>query len=441
MATLWKRVLERLGHELGVEATSRWLHTLQVVSQDGELILYAPNEITRAFVQSNYLARIDAVARHFDPKLAKLVLIVGSAHIRSDGNERAGSQASTPEASIFEDRLDARFRFDNFVEGASNRLARATAMQVAQTPGQPNTNPFVMYGGTGLGKTHLMHATGNLMRQRDPKARVLYVRSEEFISQMVRALRNSTLDDFKTRYRTVDALLIDDIQFFAGKDRTQEEFFHTFESLYDNRQQIIMTCDRYPRELEKIEQRLRSRFGSGISVAVDPPDYETRLAILQSKAEEYDIVLDEGVLGMLAKRMHSNVRELEGALHTLNAHANFLKRRISLEFAVETLRDRLGAAERALSIGSIQQIVAQLMRVSLADLVSQKRKRPIVQARAMAMALAKELTQLSYADIGREFGDRDHSTVMHSCKQVRDRMKTDTDFFESWQEAVRRLSL
>jgi len=438
MANAWKRVVDRLSLELGADEVGKWLHTLQVVASEQKLTLYAPNHIIQDQIERNYLARIDALARHFDPSLVNIELVIGSAHSPSRKVSKPEVHAPESEAA-FEHRLDPRYRFETFVEGSSNRLARATAMQVAQQPGQANSNPCVLYGGTGLGKTHLLHSAGNLMLARNPRAKVLYVRSEEFINQMVRALRSGSTEDFKQRYRQLDALLIDDIQFFAGKERTQEEFFHTFEALYDNRQQIIMTCDRYPRDLEKIEHRLQSRFGSGISVAVDPPDYETRVAILLRKAEETGVALDEPVAGFLARRMHSNVRELEGALNTLHAHANFLRRKITVEFAQETLRDRLGAAERLVSVGNIQQTVAQLTRIGLADLVSKKRKRPIVHARSMAMALVKELTRLSYADIGKEFGDRDHSTVMHACREVKKRMRDESEFFETWQEAMRRL--
>jgi chromosomal replication initiator protein len=438
MVKAWKRVLDRLAGEIRAEDIHLWLSPLQAQLDGNVLKLLAPNAIVLDKVKRNYLPRIEALVEHLEPALRSVQLEVGSSHGRSgtvSGEQRAVDKAEVP----FESRLDPRYVFENFVEGSSNQLAKAAAMRVAQQPGQSSGNPLVLYGGTGLGKTHLLHAAGHLLQKLKPRARVLYVRSEDFVSQMVKALRSSSIDEFKVRYRNLDALLIDDIQFFAGKDRTQEEFFHTFNSLYDGKQQIILTCDRYPKDLESIEHRLKSRFGWGLSVAVEPPDYETRLAILLAKSQQIGLLLDDSVASYIAKRMHSNVRELEGALNNLQAHANFMREPVTLAFAQEALRDRLGAVEKSASVGNIQRTVAEFYRVNLSELLSQKRTRAIARARQVAMALAKELTDSSLKEIGQAFGGRDHTTVLHACRLVAEWQRNDSGFFEEWQGLLRRL--
>jgi chromosomal replication initiator protein len=350
------------------------------------------------------------------------------ARARPAARETAGQQG-----------LDPHYTFDTFVEGKSNQLAKAAATQVAQNPGH-GYNPLLLYGGTGLGKTHLMHAAGNLMRANRPDVKILYLRSEQFVSGMVRALQQKNMDEFKRRFRSVDALLIDDIQFFAGKDTTQEEFFHTFNALFEGKQQIILTCDRYPKEVDKLEPRLKSRLGWGLSVAIEPPDFETRAAIVLAKAQAKGVELPEDVAVLMAKRMRSNVRDLEGALNTLVARANFEGRTISSEFAQETLRDLLTVHAQAISIPNIQRTVADYYQLRLGDLLSSKRSRSIARPRQVAMSLAKELTEHSLPEIGDAFGGRDHTTVLHACRTIRDLRETDGKLRQDWDKLVRVLT-
>jgi chromosomal replication initiator protein len=440
MHKAWKRVLDRLEREVSQEDVQTWLKPLLSRSRAGDLVLLAPNQFVSERVRKYFLPRIRELVRALDPGVLEVVVEVGT-------SEPAGTPAASPPRAVlmtieerFDSKLDPRYQFDNFVEGKSNQLARATAWQVALKPGVAY-NPFLLYGGTGLGKTHLLHAAGNLIVRNNPRARVLYVRSEEFIRAMIQALQQNRMDQFKQAYRSVDALLIDDIQFLAGKDRTQEEFFHTFNALYDAKQQIIMTCDRYPKELDKLEPRLKSRFGWGISVGVDPPDFETRVAILMAKAELAQMVIEHEVAEYIAQRMRSNVRELEGALHTLHAHANLLgKARIDLAFAQATLRDVMRPHEQQISLSSIQKSVADYHRIPLSDLLGKSRTRSVVRPRQMAMALAKEMTTHSLPEIGQAFGGRDHTTVLHACRVIRELVDTDARTRDDWEKLVRVLS-
>jgi len=340
---------------------------------------------------------------------------------------------------VAEAGLDNRYRFDNFVRGKSNELAYAAALQVAQKPGAAY-NPLLLYGGTGLGKTHLLHAAGLLIREQNPAAKVLYLHSERFVSEMIQALRRDSIDGFKAHYRSAEALLIDDIQFFAGKDRTQEEFFHTFNALLESKQQIILTCDRYPKEVEGLEARLRSRFGWGLTVAIEPPDLETRVAILLNKAQERGIVLQEGVAFLIAKRMQSNVRDLEGALNTLIANARFSGRDITEPFAREVLRDLLTVHDRLITIENIQRTVSEYYKIRVSELLSRRRTRTIARPRQMAMALSKELTEHSLPEIGDAFGGRDHTTVLHACRKIDELCDTDGRLREDKARLLRALT-
>lgn len=443
MHKAWKRALDRLGTELSAEDVQTWLRPLQARSRGGNLLLLAPNRFVADKVAKLYLARIRELVAALDPSVLEVRIELGTEESAPpSAPEQVRAKSSDAEAEVrFDGKLDTRYQFDNFVEGKSNQLARATALQVALKPGLAY-NPFLLYGGTGLGKTHLLHAVGNLIVQNNPRARVLYVRSEEFIRAMIHALQHGKGDDFKRIYRSVDALLIDDIQFLAGKDRTQEEFFHLFNALYDAKQQIVMTCDRYPKEVDKLEPRLKSRFGWGISVAVDPPDFETRVAILLQKAAAAGMDLDEEVAGYIARRMRSNVRELEGALNTLHAHANLLGREeVDLAFAQSTLRDVLRPHEQQISLSNIQKTVSDYHRIPLSDLLGKKRTRTLVRPRQMAMALAKDLTAHSLPEIGQAFGGRDHTTVLHACKVMRDLVETDARTRDDWDKLVRLLSV
>jgi chromosomal replication initiator protein len=438
MSDIWRRCLERLEGEFSVEDMHTYLMPLQV-SEDGEgLRLLAPNAYTLEFVKAEFLGPIERVLNHLNGTPLKLRLEVG-ALVNRRAADKTGAKAAASDTAEFEHNLDPHYTFDAFVEGKSNQLGKASAMQVANNPGRAY-NPLLLYGGTGLGKTHLMHAAGNLIRANNPATRVLYLRSEQFVSAMIDALRTKKMDDFKRRFRDVDALLIDDIQFFAGKNTTQEEFFHTFNALFEGKQQIILTCDRYPKEVDNLEPRLKSRLGWGLSVAIEPPDFETRAAILLSKAAARGLDVPQHVAFLIAKRMRSNVRDLEGALNTLAARANFLGRAITEEFAQETLRDLLTVHSQAITLTNIQKTVADYYQISLPNLLSTSRSRSLARPRQMAMALSKELTEHSLPEIGKAFGGRDHTTVLHACRTIRDLCLVDGKMKQDWEKLLRELT-
>ncbi len=439
----WSQCLERLEAEFPPEDVHTWLKPLQADLRADSLVLYAPNAFIVDQVRELYLARIRELLMHF-AGFREVFLEIGS---RPRAVEAQIAPVATPTASVtaepmvpFAGNLDSHYTFANFVEGRSNQLGLAAAFQAAQKPGDRAHNPLLLYGGTGLGKTHLMFAAGNAMRQANPGAKVLYLRSEQFFSAMIRALQEKTMDQFKRQFQQVDALLIDDIQFFAGKDRTQEEFFHTFNALFDGKQQIILTCDRYPREVEGLEARLKSRLAWGLSVAIEPPDFETRAAIVLAKARERGAEIPDDVAFLIAKKMRSNVRDLEGALNTLTARANFTGRAITTDFAQETLRDLLRAQQQAISIPNIQKTVADYYGLQIKDLLSKRRTRSLARPRQVAMALTKELTEHSLPEIGDAFAGRDHTTVLHACRQIRTLMETDGKLREDWDKLIRKLS-
>ncbi len=447
----WKKITDDLALEIGQESVLLWLTPLVARVNGDTLKLFASNAHVETEVRT-LLPRIRKLLAKHAPELLNLELHVGDGYEHEPVVQTLFTNPAThytptraPLPSDFASRLDPRYSFANFVEGRSNQLAKHTALQVARDPGAANYNPLMLYGGTGLGKTHILHALGGAIQAKNPAARIMYVRSEDFVSGMMKALRGegsssiNAMDQFKSLYRGLDCLLIDDIQFFAGKERSQEEFFHTFNTLYDSRQQVVMTCDRFPKELERFEQRLQSRFGWGLSVAVEPPDFETRVEILLAKAQASKMQLDEAVAQLIAKRMRSNVRELEGALNTLTARAHFSGQAITLDFASETLRDLFSVQDRSVSVSSIQKSVAEYTRISLSDLLSVKRTRSIARARQLAMALTKELTNLSLKEIGEAFGGRDHTTVLHACRLVEELKKTEGQNFDDWQTMLRRL--
>ncbi|TKS55174.1 chromosomal replication initiator protein DnaA [Luteimonas yindakuii] len=439
---VWPRCLERLEAEFPLEDVHTWLKPLQAARREDITVLYAPNAFVRDEVRARYLARIRELLAHFAGN-GEVSLEIGSLP-RAAPEAMAETPISVvpPQAPSepFAGNLDSHYTFENFVEGRSNQLGRAAALQAAQKPGDRSHNPLLLYGSTGLGKTHLMFAAGNAMRAANPSMRVLYLRSEQFFSAMMKALQEKAMEGFKRQFQRVDALLIDDIQFFAGKDRTQEEFFHTFNALFDSRQQIIMTCDRFPREVEGLEPRLKSRLAWGLSVAIDPPDFETRAQIVLSKARERGAQIPEDVAFLIAKKMRSNVRDLEGALNTLAARANFTGRAITQEFAQETLRDLLRAQMHSVGIPNIQKTVADYYGLQIKDLLSKRRTRSLARPRQMAMALAKELTEHSLPEIGDAFAGRDHTTVLHACRQIRTLMETDGKLREDWDKLLRKLS-
>ena len=452
MSDLWRRCLERLEGELTAEEVHTWLMPLQAREDASGLHLYAPNPYSLDTIRDQYLDKIQTIAGHLIGHPVTVRLEVGSSGgrpvpVRVSSATPSPSPSHQPASRAPEavpepphvHNLDLHYTFETFVEGKSNQLGKAAAMQVAMNPGRAY-NPLLLYGGTGLGKTHLMHAAGNMLLQNNPGAKVLYLRSEQFVSGMVKALQQKNMDEFKRRFRTVDALLIDDIQFFAGKDTTQEEFFHTFNALFESKQQIILTCDRYPKELDKLEPRLKSRLGWGLSVAIEPPDFETRAAILLSKAAEKDMEVSEDVAMLLAKRIRSNVRDLEGALNTLAARANFYRKPITTDFAEETLRDLLNTHAQAVTVPNIQKTVADYYQVRLSDLLSKRRVRSLARPRQVAMALSKELTEHSLPEIGEAFGGRDHTTVLHACRTIRGFCEKDVRMRQDWEQLIRILT-
>ncbi len=446
--SLWNRCLRVLEGELPEQQFNTWVRPLQAVERDGELKLLAPNRYVIEWLGQNLLPRIKELILAFAEGLApEIALDVGTragivaqvpVALRDDG-AIAAARARKLAPVVLGSRINAEFTFDSFVEGKSNQLAKAAAIQVAGNPGRAY-NPLFIYGGVGLGKTHLMHAVANKLKERNAEARLAYVHSERFVGDMVRALQHNTINDFKAAYRSLDCLMIDDIQFFAGKDRSQEEFFHTFNALLESQQQVILTCDRYPKEVDGLEERLKSRFGWGLTVAIEPPELETCVAILMSKAAMTHVDLPEEVAFFIAKRIRSNVRELEGALRRVVATSNFTGRPITLEFAKEALRDLLALQEKLVTIENIQKTVAEYYKIRIADLLSKRRSRSIARPRQVAMALAKELTNHSLPEIGDAFGGRDHTTVLHACRRVKELRETDRRIGEDYLNLLRTLA-
>ncbi len=442
MLSAWPLCLSRLEAELPPEEFVTWIKPLQASApgSDGALRLFAPNAFVVETVRERYLPRIVTLLQVASGKMDALARIeVGSLETRPAAVPSPGRGAARNKDEGFVTGLETGYTFDNYVEGNSNRLARSAAWQVAQEPGK-TYNPLLLYGATGLGKTHLMHAAGNLMRANAPGMKVLYLRSEQFFSAMMRALQDKSMDQFKRQFQRVDALLLDDIQFFAGKNTTQEEFFHTFNALFDGKQQMILTCDRYPREMENLEPRLKSRLSWGLAVNIEPPDFETRAAILLAKARARSLDLPDDVAYLIAKGVSTNVRDLEGALNTLTAHANLTRRAITVDFARETLRDLMRAQKQALSISNIQKVVADYYQLRVADLLSKKRTRSLARPRQIAMTLARDLTTHSLPEIGDAFAGRDHSTVLHAYRQICKLRDTDGVLKEDWDKLMRKLT-
>ena len=452
LSTLWQDCLSQLQDQVSPMDLSTWLRPLQadVISQD-QVVLYASNMFVKSWVENHYLAQIhqicQALAKNPNlqiivkegvkpaPKVAEPAQTQTSNHQESAVSFQQESDATTK----FESHLNRKHLFENFVEGKSNQLARAVGQKLALAPGEPTANPFFLYGGTGLGKTHLLHAIGNGILANKPNARVLYIHANNFMQHMVKAMRDNKMDQFKKFYRSLDALLVDDIQFFAEKEKTQEEFFHIFNSLFETGRQIILTSDRYPKEIEKIEERLKSRFGWGLTTAIEPPDLETRVAILLKKAEEHNMELPEEVAFFIAQRLRTNVRELEGALNRVKAMQDFKGGHIDIDFVRDTLKDILALQERLVTIENIQKVVAEYYRIKVADLKSKSRARSVTRPRQVAMALAKELTNKSLPEIGRAF-ERDHTTVLNACREVPKFREKDSSIQEDWANLIRTLS-
>jgi len=449
--SLWNRCLRVLESELPMQQFNTWVRPLQAIERDGELKLLAPNRYVIEWLGDNSLPRIKELIREFAAgAVPDVVLDVGTragsaaggvppGNGSNDAALVAAAKARRMAPTVLGSRINADFTFDSFVEGKSNQLAKAAAVQVAGNPGKAY-NPLFIYGGVGLGKTHLMHAVANKLKERNSDARLAYVHSERFVSDMVKALQHNTINDFKSAYRSLDALMIDDIQFFAGKDRSQEEFFHTFNALLESQQQVILTCDRYPKEVDGLEERLKSRFGWGLTVAIEPPELETCVAILMSKAAMSNVDLPEEVALFVAKRIRSNVRELEGALRRVVATSHFTGRPITLEFAKEALRDLLALQEKLVTVENIQKTVAEYYKIRIADLLSKRRSRSIARPRQVAMALAKELTNYSLPEIGDAFGGRDHTTVLHACRRIKELRESERRIGEDYMNLLRTLA-
>ncbi|MGF1642845.1 MAG: chromosomal replication initiator protein DnaA [Thiotrichales bacterium] len=453
MSTLWQHCARLLESELSDQEINTWIRPLQPIIDKRLIRLFAPNRFVLDWVREHYLHRIGELLLEITGDAAyRAVLEIGSPPATStttsnppkltyDQREASASGRieSAPMSSGFSNNLNAAFHFSNFVQGKSNQLARAAAQQVADSVGKAY-NPLFIYGGVGLGKTHLMHAVGNQILERNPQAKVVYLHSERFVQDMIKALQHNAIDRFKRHYRSLNALLIDDIQFFAGKERSQEEFFHTFNALLEGQQQVILTSDRYPKEVDGLEERLKSRFGWGLTVAIEPPELETRVAILQKKADENQFDLPSEVAFFIAKRIRSNVRELEGALRRVVANARLTGQSIDLEFAKEALRDVLALQERLVSVENIQRTVAEYYKIRLSDLLSNRRSRSLARPRQIAMALSKEFTNHSLPEIGQFFGGRDHTTVLHACKKVVQLREEDPRIEEDYRILQRTLS-
>lgn len=458
--SIWQQCSQLLQQELSAQEFNTWIRPLQAELNGDLFILYAPNRFVSNWIHDHYQKKIETLLSslgHIDcqvelkvgnlstPKLAEPVKVSRDAHNGPSDSDKVVKKGfvvgkrNTVTSFIHESGLNKKFTFANFVEGKSNQLAKAAALQVGDNPGVAY-NPLFLYGGVGLGKTHLMHAVGNLIQQTKQHAKVVYLHSERFVADMIKALQNNAINDFKQYYRSVDALLIDDIQFFAGKDRSQEEFFHTFNSLLEGHQQIIITCDRYPKEINGLEERLKSRFGWGLTVAIEPPDLETRVAILMNKAEESDMPISSDVAFFIAKRIRSNVRELEGALRRVMANARFTGRDITIDFVKEALKDLISLQDKLVTLDNIQRTVAEYFKIKVSDLLSKRRSRSVARPRQIAMALSKELTNHSLPEIGEAFGGRDHTTVLHACRTIVRFRQTDDDIADDYTKLLRILS-
>jgi len=490
LAVDWQSCIDTLKSEIPLQQFNTWIRPLRVEADSQSVYLIAPNRFVRDWVEEKYKKRIEELLKE-DCNKQELAVVVadrrpppelsdntgggsldsgsaaepravpevaesrpaasagalnhsGSTHkeIQHSGPlaaSRSGGQSLIAGKISHKSKLNRESTFDNFIIGKSNQLARAAALQVAENPGNAY-NPLFIYGGVGLGKTHLMHAIGNYLLQRKPDAKIVYLHSETFVATMVTELHLNAINEFKRYYRSVDALLIDDIQFFAGKERSQEEFFHTFNALLEGGQQIILTCDRFHKEINGLEERLKSRFGWGLTVAVEPPELETRAAILIKKAALVNVDLPSEAAMYIAQRLRSNVRELEGALKKVIAHANFVGRQIDLELIKEALKDLFALQDKMVSIDNIQRSVAEYYKIKMGDMLSKRRNRSVARPRQMAMTLSKELTNHSLPEIGDAFGGRDHTTVLHACRQIHRLRQTTSDIEEDYNNLLRSLS-
>jgi chromosomal replication initiator protein len=443
---IWDQCVRQLKGELTSAEFNTWILPLQAEVDNNRLKLFAPNRFVLDWTRQHYAARLlDLCRTYSEGTIGQISFEVGGREGKAnDSASPTSSGTATDGAPDIAARrasanLNADFTFETFVEGKSNQLARAASIQIGQNPGTAY-NPLFVYGGVGLGKTHLMHAVGNIVLATNPNARVIYLHSERFVAEMIKALQHNRIDEFKKTYRSVNALLIDDVQFFAGKERSQEEFFHTFNALFESGQQIVLSSDRFPKEVVGLEERLKSRFGWGLTVSIEPPDLETSVAILHSKASLWGVDLPEDVAFFVGRRIRSNIRELEGALRRLVANAQFTGKPITLDLARHALRDMLAAQDKQVSIENIQKTVAEYYKLRTSDMLSAKRSRSIARPRQVAMALAKELTKHSLPEIGRAFGGRDHTTVLHATRTIKGLRESDLSLEEDYKNLLRTLT-
>lgn len=442
-ATSWQKCLHILEDELSLQQYNTWIKPLQVIAGESNVTLLAPNKYIKDRVNDQFLERISELLKENGSETVKLEIGSKNKPRQSTVNRRRHAHASD---LVARERfypllgLNKDFTFDSFVEGSSNEMARAAAVQVSENIGGASYNPLLLYGGVGLGKTHLMHAVGNAIVEKHPNLKVSYMYSQRFMEDMVRAIEHGTMSDFTQYYRSVDVLLMDDIQFLAKGSKSQEEFFHVFNRLQEDGGQIVLTCDRYPKEIQGLEERLESRFVWGMTAAIEPPELETRVAILMKKAEIESVILPHDAAFFIAERIRSNVRELEGALKRVVANARFTGREISIDQVRESLRDLIAIQARQVGIDNIQKTVADYYKIRLADLLSKRRTRSIARPRQLAMALAKELTNHSLPEIGDAFGGRDHTTVMHACRRIEELRESNVSISEDYRSLLRSLT-
>jgi chromosomal replication initiator protein len=433
--SVWKSCLERLEGELSPQQFNTWIRPLQAVEENFSILLYAPNRFVLDWINEQYLEQIEGLIESFASNEKYTVSLAVGSQLQNKSTKTTGrtSPPARDKKTIrSSNNLNPGFSFDTFVEGKSNQLARAASIQTSENPGNAY-NPLFIYGGVGLGKTHLMHAVGHGILSNKPDANIVYLHSERFVADMVRALQHNAINEFKRHYRSLDALLIDDIQFFAGKERSQEEFFHTFNALLEGQHQIILTCDRYPKEVKGLEERLKSRFGWGLTVAIEPPELETRVAIIKKKAALANAHLPDDVSFFMAKRFRSNVRELEGALNRVIANSNLTGEAINLELTQNALKDLLLLQDKQVTLDSIQKTTAEYYKIRVADLLSKRRSRSVARPRQIAMTLAKEFTNHSLPEIGDAFGGRDHTTVIHACRKIAELQQQDQKIEEDYK--------
>ncbi len=439
MSSLWNICLSKLENEVASTDFNTWIRPLQAVETEGQLHLLAPNRFVLDWIKKHHAAQINDAVTEFSNGKLKLVFDVGSKRHTLKPVIPSDPADITFSVHNFQNSLNKKFTFDNFIEGKSNEFARTSAIQVAENMGKMH-NPLLIYGGAGLGKTHMMHAIGNAILAQNADAKIVYLHAERFVQAMVKAIQENAIHIFKDFYRAADILLIDDIQFFAGKDRSQEEFFHTFNALAEKKRQIVLTCDKYPKEISGIEERLKSRFGYGLPVLIEPPDMQTRVAILMKKASLADIYLPDEVAYFIAKHMPFNVRDLEGTLRRLIANAEYENVPITLDFAKEVLHDLIVLQEKIVSISTIQNVVAKYFNLSINELLSETKSQVITRPRQIAMRLSRELTPHSFPEVGAAFNGRNHTTVMSACKKIDELKKIDLKLSEDYVNLIRILS-